>query len=331
MIEVASYLILVALYVGLIAFCLSPLVRRRGPIWIRTLGAILGFMLLGASALPPLAFPVLYPAYQFGGESGLERVQSATLFARTLPIMIENIRERTNRSTMLVEIAYPIEISGHQFEPVFHTVCTTRRTILLDKGAGIMDRPAYPTAIGGTGPVIAGDALVFTSKGLELCSLLMLGKLQTGPIPDDIRGFQPSLHLIVGYGERTIYELQWRGEWAKSGGIRMLQPRIMRIEPVADKRSVPIENLWPMLKSDEASGRPALINKLQRLIGKESGCLTFVQHDFNLRDGHFVRYNQRRELADVPSLERQAYCLNALAPYFEFASNAPALEPLKQN
>ena len=195
------FLVVVAIYVAFLLWCLAPLARwskRPRGRWLRVL---LGLLLLSANLSPLLALPVMLLISVFSHQA-LERFIAVALFPRTLPIYVLNVRDRASASATMVEVAYPIEIGGVRYAPVVRTACTPRRMIDLgDFGINIQYSDQYPTASGGEFVGQAGNATIALDASSQLCPPALRGRLRLGVYPDYRASPGTGLKVYVVRGE----------------------------------------------------------------------------------------------------------------------------------
>ena len=208
----ALNIVALALYLALVLWCLTPLVRVSDsykPNWFRV---IPGFLLLGANMLPPLAWPVVFLTGIFLDDRTVERLTTAVpLFVRTLPIYISNLAAWSFSTASLVEIAYPIEIADIKYRPVLQMGCTTRRMVSIDKAVSIHFFNDFPT-LSGTVLASAGDATIVIDQPNGICSMVKHGRLSPGSFPHSIFsiGSGPVLYVIRGKDDnKELYDLRY--------------------------------------------------------------------------------------------------------------------------
>jgi hypothetical protein len=195
---------LVVTYVVFLLWCLAPLISRsRGVLgWLRIAVATI---LLGANLLPLLAWPIVIPVFAVHAGAG-EQLQTATLFLRTVPGVIENVRRRESATATIVDVAYPIEIAGVRYAPVVRTACTLRKTIAVEKGLEIHAFQNYRTASGGEFSAWAEKAMLALDQSNNICRLVNSDRLRPGPFPDyrTARGGHPlTIYVVRGEAEKT--------------------------------------------------------------------------------------------------------------------------------
>jgi hypothetical protein len=261
--SIVLFFTLVAINVSVIVLCFVPLVRRRGTIALRVIGAIVGAMLLGANVVPLLALPVVSIVHTIS-PSAAAIFEPAILFLRTVPAYVANLRDRDSRSATRIDVAYPIKIGAKHFAPVFSTVCGKRRMIFSDKGFAIRESKSALTAVGGDEVVAAGDVLIAVAQG-KLCS--SAATLLPGPFPDEHpqRWDTPTIYLLSKKSNAAILYHRWLiGDPLAVDDIVISRPEIRRVEVVPGE-TIPLSALWPVSTPQEtAQWRPDFVKELDR-------------------------------------------------------------------
>jgi hypothetical protein len=286
---------LVAIEVSIIALCFLPFILRRFPIVVQIIGAIFGAMLLGANVLPPLALPLILVIHGVSPRAA-ELLSPATLFLRTVPIYLGNIWDRDSRVDTRIDVAYPITIGGKHYEPIFSTVCTTRRMIMLDKGVAIMEFNSYPTAIGGTEAVAVGDALVAVAQSWVLCGGQTVRPWVVGTFADNAdnqvyRPELPKVYVLDGHADAMrFYEFAYRIDESSIDGIALSRPKILRVEQIPVKGRISVSGMWPMPRRGEAG--PEFVARLRE---SHSGCMAIVNEDWDSSNRRWIWRSSRRK------------------------------------
>jgi hypothetical protein len=256
------FILAVIFYILFLLWCLAPLARAAKVRWFNWLRIALGVLVLCAVFLPPVVSPIILPIAVID-QAAAERVVAIALFPRTLPKYIANVRDHASAIATVVEISYPIEIAGVRYAPIVRTACTRRRLVSIDKGVEIRSFANYPTASGGELSARAGSAVIALDQSHNLCSMVLMERLEPGPLPDDRTraGFAPAVYVIRGEAEQTqLYEFRYHTGIVAVDDIMLWPPEIVRVEQMPASDVVGLDALWPMDQRGEMSLRaPALI------------------------------------------------------------------------
>lgn len=312
----AVFLILVAVYVALLLWCLAPPFIRdkmRPRDWLRF---SVGAALLAANISPLFAFPVAMPL-AFAGTEVSQRLVAVMLFVRTTPRYIANMINRSNAAATVVEVTYTIEIAGVRYMPVVRTACTTRKTVDVDKGVEIHTFNNIPTASGGEFFAQAGDGAIALNQS-DICKMIRAFRLKDGAPPDfkARSGIGQRVYVIRGKADDTKrYELQFHDDVVRIDDVVLHEPRITEIEIRPATEVISSDDLWPMRRSGERSLQdPDVIEAIRRLPGGENACIEYITAtiDFRTQSPKELR-TRMTSLRHVPVEQRADYCRNVLS------------------
>jgi len=294
------FLIAVALYIGFLLWCLSPLVRRTKRRWLGWLRVALAFLLLTANGAPILAMPIVGPVALFS-QAASEYLITVVLFPWTLPYYIENIRTRASATANVIEIAYPIEIAGVRYAPVVRSVCSTRKILWADKGLVISARNSF-VIMGQEFVGQAGSAIIGIDQPVsELCSQVRRD------VRPSLKYFSPRVRVWrTAANQVQSYSLAYyMGGTVAVEDIVLQRPEIVRIG-TTPAREIPLGAFWPTeWSADVAGGRSPSIEAYRALSLSvlRASCGEFVTVSLNK-----VERTKRTGPEQIPLAERPAYC-----------------------
>lgn len=306
---------LVAVYVAFLLWCFAPIIskqRRRG---IACLSVPLGLVLLGANLIPLLAWPILLPLAIIDSMS-TQRLYGITLFPWTLPRYISNIYRYKNATATVIDVKYPIEISGVRSEPLVRTACTTRRGISLEKGVAIRPFEKGTTASGGELLARAGDAILAINHSYSIC--LNARRMQFQPDAFSIReGGRPAIFVVRGKANQTkLYSLYHDFGPFKSSvdDISLYPPEIVNVSQKPAREMISLDDLWPMSRpGDHPLSPPEMIKAYKRLPATENACVLHVTLYPRVgRKEPWVYRTYKTDLSEIPVERRSNFCRNVL-------------------
>lgn len=316
MLTFTAFLLAVTIYVTFLLWCLLPIIRRQKRRWLGWLRVCFAFWLLGASLLPPLAWPIMLPLTK-NHLAAAEHLSAVILFPWTLPNYVLNVFDYTNATAIVVDITYPIEISGVRYEPRVRTACILRRAILLDLGVTVRPIKHFPTATGGEILAWTGDDIVAINHSHQICSTALQEGLQLGPVPH-MRGGNPKVFVVRGEGANTqLYSmaLDFSPNTIAVDDILLHPPEIVDVSQKPARDVISLDDLWPMLQTkDHSLTQPSMISAYRRLPASATPCVQDISVWMGSESGRSrIQRSRKTNLWRLPNELRPGFCSKVLA------------------
>jgi hypothetical protein len=315
MLLLVGFILAVLVYVSVLAWLLAPLVCWRSAKW-RKLRVAAGITLLVANVVTPLFFPIVWPVYAVSSGAG-DFVMAVLLFPRTLPLYVRNILAWQRAPSLVIEAAYPIELSGRRYVPVVRIACAKRGVLLFDKFQSV-PVASFTTSVGGGILARAGNDIIGLDDSQALCSTALHHPLKLGPFPGHRVwiGNGPRLSVVRGNAEAAqVYSLVFHGVPVAMDDITFEPPQVVSVEERPATETIPLDALWPMKTRREAGsyGSQPFIEAYNWLPASARPCVEFIspKTDFTTLQTvgrHTSRMEFRKRHNWVPPERRRAYC-----------------------
>jgi len=317
-------------YAAFLLWCFLPVIRLRMGHWLGWLRVFVGVLLLGANIIPILSWPFLLPVAATY-TPGVDRLMAVLFFPRTLPKYLMNIYESWYATATIVDVKYPIEISGIRYEPVVRTACVYRRALSLDKGLAFVSFNKFPTSSGGVLSAYAGHSIVALDHSYNICSHGLRKGLSRGPLPDLGTG-SPVVYIVRGEAYNTrVYTLRHSppNQTVSVDKITLHPLKIVDVTRQPARNVISLDDLWPILQSKDRSLKvPIIIQAFQHLSVGDRACVRFVSLGTDFRSNKLkITRHARPILKDVPVNEHMAHCREVLERKIPLPTN-PELVPI---